>query len=323
MESFVFISDEKEISFNLAIEKYLIEELPPSSRVLYLWVNSPSLVIGRYQNPWEECRVEKLGEDGVVLQRRPSGGGAVYQDEGNICFTIISPEEAESGKSFAMVIDALASLGIEGERSGRNDILVEGRKVSGSAFIRKKGRFCHHGTMLVNTDIDRLSSYLTPTKHKMESHSIKSVRSRVDNLTSFRCGITTSSFAEALTEVFRKENRAEIRHVDKSILSDCPSISYSYDIFRSREWNYGRTPRFTNRITTYSADGEITYYLDVEGGSIKNVGITSDALDTDGIETLSRILKGVQYSASALQSLENRNPFVTKSLSLLSSLIEN
>lgn len=323
MESYVFISGEKEISFNLALEKYLIEELPSSSKVLYLWVNSPALVIGRYQNPWQECRVDKTEEDGVFLQRRPSGGGAVYQDEGNICFTIITPEEdAESGNSFAMVIDALKTIGIEGERSGRNDILVEGRKVSGSAFIRKKGRFCHHGTMLVNTDLARLSSYLTPTKHKMESHSIKSVRSRVANLTSFRSGITTDSFAEALTEAFLEKNRAEIIHVDKSILTSHPSIGESYRLFRSREWNYGRTPRFTNLITTVSPDGEMTYYIDVEGGSMKSVEITSDALDTDGIEALTKILTGVQYSAASVKNLEDGSPFVRRSLTLLAEHIE-
>lgn len=252
-----------------------------------------------------------------------SGGGAVYQDEGNICFTIISPEEeAESSKNFAMVIDALKTIGIEGEKSGRNDILVEGRKVSGSAFILKKGRFCHHGTMLVNADLGRLSTYLTPTKHKMESHSIKSVRSRVANLTSFRSGITTSSFAGALTEVFRKENRTGIIHADKSILSDHPSIGESLSLFRSREWNYGRTPRFTNSITVHSPDGEITYYLDVAEGSIKNVGITSDALDTDGIEALSNILKGVQYSAASVRSLDAGSPFVRRSLTLLAEHIE-
>lgn len=323
MESFVFISGEKEISFNLALEKYLIEELPPSSRVLYLWVNSPSLVIGRYQNPWQECRVDKLEKDGVVLQRRPSGGGAVYQDEGNICFTIISPEEeAESSKSFAMVTDALRELGIRAEKSGRNDILVEGRKVSGSAFILRKGRFCHHGTMLVNADLGRLSTYLTPTEHKMESHSIKSVRSRVANLTSFRNGITTSSFASSLTDVFRKENDADIIHVDKSILSEHPSIRESLSLFRSREWNYGRTPRFTNRIAVHSPDGEITYYLDVAEGIIKSAAVTSDALDTDGIEALCHILEGVQYSAAAVGSLDGGSPFVRRSLTILSEHIE-
>lgn len=324
MASFVFISDEKEISFNLALEKYLIEELENAEKVLYLWVNSPCLVIGRYQNPWQECRVDKIEEDKVFLQRRPSGGGAVYQDEGNICFTIItSEEEADSEKNFKLVTDALAKNGIESEKSGRNDILVEGRKVSGSAFIRKKGRFCHHGTMLVNADLGRLSSYLTPTKHKMESHSIKSVRSRVANLTSYRNGITTDSFARALTEVFLKENKAEIIHVDKSILIDHPSVRESYSLFRSREWNYGRTPRFTNRITAISSDGEMTYYLDVAMGIIKGVEITSDALDAEGIDALRGLLSGVRYSASALRKIECGSPFVRRSLALLSSLIEN
>jgi lipoate-protein ligase A len=168
----------------------LFEHPDIKSSTLFLWRNRPCIVIGRWQNPWKECDHSKMQGKEVKLARRRSGGGAVYQDLGNTCFTFIHPIP-EGG--FAMdtkeinnkiLLKALKNLGITAEVSGRNDILVDGFKVSGSAYKANLGmkRSLHHGTMLVDVNLDDLKTYLNPDKPKLESKGVDSVIKRVANL---------------------------------------------------------------------------------------------------------------------------------------------
>lgn len=331
----VFVSDETNIHFNLALEKYLIEEFDPASTVLLLWRNSPVVVIGRYQNPWEECRLTAMETNGVALARRCSGGGAVYQDLGNICFTIIAPvAKGDKARNFGIVLDALDMMGVKAQLSGRNDVVVDCRKVSGSAFQTTKGRFCHHGTMLVSTDLSKLVDYLTPDKRKLESHGVRSVASRVANLVEFCPNATTSLFASCMAKAFRKgfvgdryeandEKECPIEHIDLEKTKCWPSFGQSFEMFSSREWNFGKSPTFTDRLSGRCELGSMTFYLEVKKGVVSEASVSSDTLASGGIERLEAEIVGMPYDAARAKERANASsdPFVSVALALLSNLI--
>lgn len=325
----IFITEETNIHFNLATEKFLIESYDQNSTVLFLWKNSPTVVIGRYQNPWEECKLSLMEEDGVSLARRCSGGGAVYQDLGNICFTIISPEqEANKAKNFEIVLHALNLMGVEATLSGRNDVLVEGRKVSGSAFQTTHGRFCHHGTMLISTNLSKLPNYLTPNEHKLQSHGVKSVASRVANLTEFVPEATTELFASCMAKSFDEQCPIEV--INKEKLELYPELRQSFEVFSSKDWNFGKSPKFTNKLTGRFSGGVVSFYLTVEKGIITNVSIASDALSTQGVEILPLYITGLKYDHSSVEEKAteiekidiNEVAFASGALRLLSNLIK-
>lgn len=203
----LLISDSYDPWFNLAVEECIFRQMPATQRVLFLWRNADTVVIGRAQNPWKECNTRRMEEDNVRLARRSSGGGAVFHDLGNTCFTFMAGKpEYDKTISTSIVLNALNALGVSAEASGRNDLVVktaEGdRKVSGSAYRETKDRGFHHGTLLLNADLSRLANYLNPDKKKLAAKGITSVRSRVTNLTELLPGITHEQVCEAITKAF-------------------------------------------------------------------------------------------------------------------------
>lgn len=329
-EKRIFLTQETDIHFNLATEKYLIEDYNPDSTVLYLWKNNPVVVIGRYQNPWEECCLKALQKDNVCLARRCSGGGAVYQDLGNICFTIITPvKKANKENNFKLVLRALELMGIKAVLSGRNDVLVEGKKVSGSAFQTTCGRFCHHGTMLVSSDLTKLPTYLTPNQQKLESHGVKSVSSRVAKLTEFLPSATTDLFASCLIKAFDEYygEQCPVEVITKEKIADYPKIRQSFELFSSNQWNLGKSPTFTVKHTGRLSYGMVTFYLTIKKGLITEATVSTDVLLTEGVQELSQSLVGLPYasteiaSAAASEDKKIAHSFVCDSLKLLSSLI--
>lgn len=191
---------------NLAIEDHIFKNMRPDEQILYLWRNDNTVVIGRFQNPWVECRVKEIEHDGVFLARRQSGGGAVYHDLGNTNFTFFSPKtQYDKERNIKIIIDSLDRFGIDASMSGRNDILVDGKKVSGSAFKLTASKAFHHGTLLVNTDLDNLEYYLTPDREKLESKGIASIRSRVVNLADINPRVNHEELCDAIVSRFVSE----------------------------------------------------------------------------------------------------------------------
>ena len=187
----LLVSDSHDPLFNLAVEECIFRQMDPAQRVLFLWRNANTVVIGRAQNPWKECNTRRMEEDGVTLARRSSGGGAVFHDLGNSCFTFMAGKPGyDKSVSTTIVIDALARLGVSAFASGRNDLLVAtpdgDRKVSGSAYRETHDRGFHHGTLLLDADLGRLAHYLNPDPKKLAAKGISSVRSRVA-VTPWRC----------------------------------------------------------------------------------------------------------------------------------------
>ncbi|HZG73990.1 MAG TPA: lipoate--protein ligase, partial [Chondromyces sp.] len=174
---------------NLAIEEYAVKHLDINETYLLFYINEPSIIIGKNQNTIEEINTEYVEKNNIHVVRRLSGGGAVYHDLGNLNFSFITKDDGESFHNFLKftepVIQALQKLGINAELSGRNDILAEGRKVSGNAQFSTKGRMFNHGTLLFDSEMDHIVSALKVRKDKIESKGIKSIRSRVANISEF------------------------------------------------------------------------------------------------------------------------------------------
>ena len=185
--------------YNLALERSLFDFVDEDTMILYLWQNSHTIVIGKNQNAYAECKVDEFIKDGGTLARRPSGGGAVYHDLGNLNFSIICKESIAKEHTYQRIVkDALSYFGIVSEFNGRNDLTVDDKKFSGNAFYVKDDVLCQHGTILINSDFKELSKYLTPDISKLERNHVKSVESRVVNLSEISDKITVESMKEAM-----------------------------------------------------------------------------------------------------------------------------
>lgn len=322
----VLISDSFDPWFNLATEDYIFRDMDPSVSVLFLWRNDNTVVIGRFQNPWTECNVARLEADGVKLARRQSGGGAVYQDLGNTCFTFMNGQDSHSKERNNQIItNAINSFGLKSYASGRNDILVDDaegpKKISGSAFKETKDRAFHHGTLLINANLGKLGDYLSPNKKKLASKGIKSVISRVTNLQSVNSEITHELLCERIISEFVREHEAscEIEHLRSEDLKQIPELNNYYEKLADWNWRYGETPKFKHQMDERFSFGHMEFHLDSHKGMIERAVIYSDSLHPEMIEELSSALVGVTYHpegiAKAITQVKNSLPFIADYLS--------
>lgn len=292
--------------FNIAFENYLLtKERNDDDRILYLWRNGPSVIIGRFQSAWKECKVSKMEEEGINLVRRASGGGAVYQDLNNSIFSFFSSKkDNDVAANHSVITDALMThSGIEAVPTGRNDMEVDGFKVSGAAFRQTGNRSLHHGTLLLDVDMTALSRYLTPNKLKMQSKGISSVSARVKNLKSIDPNISHDGICDALVDSFRKYHNidCDVEEVDESFVNKEPKVQVLMDELMDHEWRFGREPAFTNNISTRFDWGTIDVYVTTrKGGVISEATIFSDALDTELITQLRETLINCEYSQTGL-----------------------
>ncbi len=281
--------------FNLAIEEYLFENLNENQIIFYLWQNKNTVVIGKNQNSEKECRLTLLQEEGGTLVRRMSGGGAVYHDLGNLNFTFISNvEDYNVSKQFDVILNALCQFQIFGQKSGRNDLEVEGKKFSGNAFYTNGNKSYHHGTLLVNVDKEKMSRYLNPSILKMKSKSVSSTKARVINLNELNPDITVDSLSNALIKAFEEVYQLKLIDLDERNINhnQLQSLVQKYQSF---EWIFGQKIPFTIEFTDRFNWGEISIQLDVERGIIKNANIYSDSLDVGYIQILKDTLIGISY----------------------------
>ena len=224
---------------NIAAEKYLLETVPQGCCILYLWQNKNTVVIGRNQNAWVECRTTLLEEEGGKLARRLSGGGAVFHDLGNLNFTFLVPtEDYDLSRQLEVIRVACAKAGIQAKASGRNDLLVDGYKFSGNAFYHSQGHSYHHGTLLIDVDMDKLSRYLTPSKAKLEAKGVASVRSRVTNLNTFSPTLTCDKMRQYMEDAF-----GEVYGIKPETVTATPeqkaAVATYADQLSDWQWLYG------------------------------------------------------------------------------------
>ncbi|WP_413288850.1 lipoate--protein ligase [Bdellovibrio sp. HCB337] len=304
----VFLSDSLNPHLNLATEEWIFHNLDPSQQILFLWRNEETVVIGRNQNPWSECNLAKMKTDNVHLARRTTGGGAVFHDLGNTNFTFLSPREAYKRENNVEVIfQALKQFGIQGEASGRNDLLIpfhDGpRKFSGSAYREKKDRAFHHGTLLLHADLTRLGQYLTPNPKKLQAKGKESVRARVANLTEVAAHVEHSKISEALIWSFEKfyDAKAEIISLDLESLPKIPELKEQYDLLSSWNWLYGNTLEFTHKMDEYLSLGFFDFHFKVEEARITDLQIFTDCLYPQLIEELTNSMRGQAYSGDTIR----------------------
>ncbi|ATP08727.1 lipoate--protein ligase [Aeromonas salmonicida] len=306
----LLVSDSHDPLFNLAVEECIFRQMDPNQRVLFLWRNANTVVIGRAQNPWKECNTRRMEEDGVTLARRSSGGGAVFHDLGNSCFTFMAGKPGyDKSISTAIVLDALKLLGVNAFASGRNDLLVAtqdgDRKVSGSAYRETHDRGFHHGTLLLDADLSRLANYLNPDPKKLAAKGISSVRSRVANLCELLPGIEHQQVSHALIEAFFTHYGARVspEHISPIQLPDLPGFADTFARQRSWEWNFGHAPAFTHQLDERFDWGGVELHFDVEKGVIGRAQIFSDSLDPAPLDALAQRLVGVAYRSDAIAAL--------------------
>lgn len=303
----VFTAREFDPWLNLATEDWLFRDMDPSGSVLFLWRNSPTVVIGRYQNPWQECNLDQMEKDGVKLARRQSGGGAVYHDLGNTNFTFMSSRKSyNKDDNNRIIIAALKRLGIEAEASGRNDLTVEGRKFSGSAFKLSNDRAFHHGTMLINADIGRLGQYLTPDADKLKSKGIKSVKSRVANLIEYNPDISHELLCQYIIEeffAFHGES-CQITELGYQNISAIDHLQEYYQQMSDWDWRFGKSPQFEYTTSKRFEWGKLSFHFDTKNGRIQECQIFSDALIPELIEAVSEVLTSTRFDRqSVLEAL--------------------
>ena len=301
MKNFKFISSNiTDPYFNIASEEYLLKNT--SDFYIYLWKNSPAVIIGNNQNTLIEVNLKKAEEKGVKVVRRLTGGGAVYHDLNNVCYTIIAPynKEENSYELFTKpVIDYLNGLGVKACFSGRNDITVNGKKISGNAQVIYKDRIMHHGTLLFNSDLTFLSEVLIENNLKIQSKGIKSIRQRVTNIKEHLPNdFTISNFYEGLSKHLKKDfNSYEFTKTDIEEINKLKEEKY-----KSYEWNVGKSPKGSTRFDYRFSFGTVNLTFDLVGGIIENAEIFGDFFTLKTIDELISNLNGKRYCKKEIGS---------------------
>ena len=285
---------------NLAVEQHLLESVKEGTCILYLWQNQNTVVIGRNQNAWKECRVALLEEEGGHLARRLSGGGAVFHDLGNLNFTFLVPQgDYDLNRQFSVIQEAVGFFGIPTEKSGRNDVLAQGRKFSGNAFYKNGTQAYHHGTLLVDVDMQKMGRYLNPSKAKLQSKGVDSVRSRVVNLRELNPEITIEKLKSAMAEAFSRVYDLPLERISEDALDE----AYVGTLCQKNagwEWLFGQKIPFTFEWEDRFSWGGIEIALQVENGVVQQARVHSDAMDWTIAPKLEQTLTGCRFAADAL-----------------------
>ncbi|SYW03425.1 Lipoate--protein ligase [Oenococcus oeni] len=266
---------------NIAMDTWLLYNLKPKEAVFSLWQNKNAVIVGRNQNTFAEVNQDYIDEHDIQVVRRVSGGGAVYHDLGNICFTFFVPvassAEVDFHKFVKPMYDALHEVGIDAQITGRNDLTVDGKKVSGNAQRYAGGYLMHHGTLLWNSNVETMVRSLNVADEKFISKAATSVRSRVGNIKDYApTGLSLEKFWEALQYYLSDEGKDQ-----EYVLSDAQKqsiIDLRNKQFASWDWNYGRSPEFDfNNHRKFDA-GAIDVHTNVDKGLIKDIVFTGDFL---------------------------------------------
>lgn len=300
--------------YNLAFEEYCFKNLPRDEDYVILWINGPAIIVGKNQNTIEEINQDYVDKNDIKIVRRVTGGGAVYHDLGNLNFSLISNQEGTEKIDFkeinVPILKSLEKLGVKAEFTGRNDLTVDGKKISGIAQSVHKKRILNHGTILFDTDLTVLSDALNVRKDKIESKGVKSVKSRVTNIKDYlNEEVDTLTFKDLLLKsIFEYHDEP----MEELILSDeqKAGVDKLYEERYSRwEWNYGESPDFSFKNYKRYPFGSIDVRLEVEHGIIKASKIYGDFFGTRDVAELEEKLIGQRYHRKTLEEVLKDQPF--------------
>lgn len=286
---------------NLGLEEYLLDRVRPGECILYLWQNQRTVVIGRNQNAESECRFRLLEQEGGHLARRLSGGGAVYHDLGNLNFTFLMPtEDFDKEKQTDVILAAVQKAGIRAEKSGRNDLTVDGRKFSGHAFYHSGSKSYHHGTLMVEVDQEPMARYLNVSPLKLQAKGVQSVRSRTGNLRDWKPGLTIEELKQHLMDAFQ-----EIYGFSAELRTEADLDSAALEQYRrkfaSPEWLYGTAEPLDFSREARFGWGTVRVDWSVKDGAISRAALWSDGLEADYLQEAPARIRGVPAERSALE----------------------
>ena len=303
MEMLLIINDSNNAYYNLAAEEYLIDHFDED--IVMLWRNDNTVVIGKNQNTIEEIDSRYVEEHDISVVRRLTGGGAVFHDMGNVNYTIIQPYREGLFSNYAYfteaVRDFLQQLGVSATLSGRNDLMIDGKKFSGNAQCVRKGRMMHHGTLMFSSEVKDISGALTPNRKKTESKGVKSVWSHVTNISAHLAEdkMSVEDFMSQLHHYFlRRFPEAvpyELTQEDKTAIQQLTDEKYS-----TWEWNYGASPAFAVNVSHKYDFGLVDVRLNVARGRIREIRIFGDFFGIRSISELEDLLVGTEYRADAI-----------------------
>jgi len=308
----IFIENEDitDPRINLALEEYALRNFGEAEDYLLFYINEPSIIIGRNQNTLEEINDEYVRENGIHVVRRASGGGAVYHDRGNLNFSFITNYKKENLNNFKKftkpVIHVLQQMGVEAEMSGRNDLIVNNRKISGNAQFSTGKRMFSHGTLLFNSDLDEVTRTLDVKMNKIESKGHKSVRSRVANISEFidediDIYEFRSRLLKGLFEEREKFDSYRLTDEEWERVHELKDKKYG-----NWDWNFGSSPKFDIQRNKRFPIGEIDLRLDVERGYIENIKIYGDFFGVEPVADIENRLQGIRYEPFVLEQVVNK-----------------
>ena len=310
--------------FNLAMEEYFLKNT--NEDIFLLWQNENSIIVGKNQNTLSEINYDYVKENNIKVVRRLSGGGAVFHDLGNINFTFISCNDNSFSdfKKFTMpIVEALKELNVHAEFSGRNDLLIDGQKFSGNAQYNYKNKVMHHGTLLFSSEINDLSNALKVKPSKFQGKSVKSVKSRVTNISShLDKEMTVLEFKDYLMDFINKrdENSHFYELNDKDIESINKLVEEKYSTW---EWNFGYSPKYSLYNEVKYPGGNLEFSLDVHDGLIKDIKFFGDFFGKEDISFIENKLRNVKHNEysikSALEDVDINNYFLNCNIDILVS----
>ncbi len=291
---------------NLAAEAALTENVRPGECNLFLWQNEKTVVIGKNQNAWKECRLEALRREGGTLVRRLSGGGAVFHDLGNLNVSFcVSRADENIPRQTRVILNALRSLGVQASCGGRNDLEADGRKFSGHAVYRLGASVCHHATLMLRVDRDALERFLSVSPLKLRSRGVDSVRARVMNLADRYPALTIPALCAALREAFGREYGLPVEpfpRAERFTDAEREKQRAMQARFASWEWTFGRRIPFDLEARARFVWGEAELQLRLEDGRIRACRCFTDAMDPLWTEGMEEALCGARFAPEAIRA---------------------
>lgn len=296
--------------YNLSFEEYIFRNLPlEEEEYVYLWINSPAIIIGRNQNAYAEINEEYVKEHNLKVCRRITGGGAVYHDLGNLNFSFVTKTKGHDRIDFKQyyipIVNALKAIGIDAELSGRNDITIDGKKCIGSSQSVDNHRVLSNGCILFNVQLEGLSKALNPRKEKFESKGVKSVRSRVTNIAPYleNKNLSTEDFKNILqNEIFKLFGEEPEEYVLSE--EELQGVKEIYNTrFSLESWNYGKKP--VGEVKQYKKfpAGFIELAYDLNNGKIRNLHINGDFFGKENVEDIRKAIEGQEYKKANIKEI--------------------
>ena len=296
--------------FNLAAEEYFFNEYDDD--VFRLWRNANTIVVGKHQNTNAEINVDYVNTKGIKVVRRLSGGGAVFQDLGNICYTFIATRSDDVGIDFKRytqpVIDVLQKLGVDARFEGRNDITIDGKKFSGNAQYIRQNRVMHHGTILFSSQMTDLSEALKVDPLKYKDKAVKSVRSRVTNISDhLKQPIEVTDFINMIMDHILETSTDAERHdlTDEDVAGIKELVKEKYETW---DWNYGVSPKYAFHNTTRTSGGSIEVVMDVHDGVIRDLKFYGDFFGKRDVADIEEALRSVSHEADEMKEALKDHP---------------